>query len=61
MTEYELDAVRTAFEAALRNGAPGLAEVVRKAIANGAIIRLRYSFNIPAKPLNIRIEDTSLA
>jgi hypothetical protein len=56
VTEYELEAARNAFEIALKNGAPGLKEIVRKAIANGAVIRLRHQFNVPTAPLSILTE-----
>jgi hypothetical protein len=61
MTEYELNCARQAFERALEVGAPGLSEVIRRAILNNATTKLRHQLNVPAKPLNIRIEDTSLA
>lgn len=60
MTEYELDCVRQAFEHALKVGAPGLSETTRNSLAINATIRLRHQLNVP-RPLNIKIEDTSLA
>ena len=48
MTEYELKAAGDAFMRALEVGAPGLAEVTRKAIANNATIKLRHQFNVPS-------------
>jgi len=56
MTEYELKAARDAFLRALEVGAPGLAEITRKAIANNATIKLRHQFNVPTNAQSAQFE-----
>lgn len=53
MTEYELGMVRKAIERMMASGAPGISEVMRKAIAGSIIIRLRHELNLPPPALKL--------
>lgn len=55
MTEYEIQKTQQAILRALEVGAPNLSEIMRQAIADNAILRLRHEFNVPAQ----KLEDIS--
>ena len=57
MDEYGLQIAGGAFEHALKVGAPGLSEEMRRVIVNNATRRIRHQLNMPAPALRPREED----
>lgn len=61
MTEYELSVVRTAFEHALKVGAPGLSLTMQGAVVLNATIRLRHQLNVTALSPDAMVTESGLA